>query len=247
MPFTLAHPALILPMAKSKRFSLTALIAGSIVPDFEFFFQMKEVENIGHHWYGIILFDVPMAWLFCYLFHGLLKNILVANLPAYYKNRFTPLLRFNWIQYADAHKAKVFFSILCGVATHILWDGFTHADGMFVEIVPPLSTMVHIGSKQFPVFYLLQVIFSLAGMLFLFRTITQLPVAESHAGFPLKNRFFWPLLLMLFAVIFSIRINYWPQHNSFWGIVMAGMGGLTYAWILGSILIQQFQILKNKS
>lgn len=62
MPFTFAHQAIILPLKKSKRFCSTALIAGSIVPDFEFFFQLREVENIGHRWHGNIFCSI-CRWL----------------------------------------------------------------------------------------------------------------------------------------------------------------------------------------
>lgn len=104
MPFTLAHPSIILPLNKSRRFSLTALIAGSIVPDFEFFFQLREVENIGHYWYGILLFDFPVALISCFIFHNLLRNTLVINLPASFRNRFANVLDFDWNTFAKTNK-----------------------------------------------------------------------------------------------------------------------------------------------
>ena len=161
MPFTLAHPAIVLPLNRSKgRFSLTALVSGSIVPDFEFFFQMKEVENIGHHWYGILLFDLPVAWAFCFLYHGLLRNAFLANLPAYFRNRFTGLSNFNWARFATANRLKITVSILIGIFTHIIWDEFTHADGVFLPVIPALSNAVKLGSTSLPVYYLLQILFS---------------------------------------------------------------------------------------
>ncbi len=96
MPFTFAHPAIILPLKKSKRFCSTALIAGSIVPDFEFFFQLREVENIGHRWHGIFLFDLPLALFFCFIFRNLLRNALVINLPESIRNRVAVVLDFDW-------------------------------------------------------------------------------------------------------------------------------------------------------
>ncbi|SEF46838.1 protein of unknown function [Flavobacterium urumqiense] len=41
MPFTFSHPAIILPFLKNKKLSATALIIGSMSPDFEYFFRMK--------------------------------------------------------------------------------------------------------------------------------------------------------------------------------------------------------------
>lgn len=247
MPFTLAHPALVLPLGKQRyRLSLTALAAGSMAPDLEFFLQMKEVENIGHHWYGILLFDMPVAWLCCYLFHGILKQPLVANLPSFYRNRLMPLAQLNWMAYAAAHKTRVLLSLLVGVLTHILADGFTHYDGIFVQLWPALSATVHAGSHQLPVYYLLQIVFSIAGMIGVLWAVCQLP--EKITNVPRQhNKYYWSMMLLLFTVILFIRITGWPQHNSFWGLVMAGMGALTYAWVLGSVLVKHSLILKNKT
>ena len=42
MPFTFAHPAIVLPFYKKpKFFSMTTLIIGSMSPDFEYFLRMK--------------------------------------------------------------------------------------------------------------------------------------------------------------------------------------------------------------
>ena len=49
MPFTFSHPAIVLPFSK-KWFSLTALVTGSIIPDFEYFFKMKGHSDYGHNW-----------------------------------------------------------------------------------------------------------------------------------------------------------------------------------------------------
>lgn len=246
MPFTLAHPAIVFPLSKLKlRLSHTALIVGSMVPDFEFFFQMREVENIGHHWYGILLLDVPMAWILCYLFHGVLKNCLVANLPAFYHSRLTVMINFNWNQYARVNKLKVFFSILTGVLTHVFWDGFTHADGIFVQLFPLLSNSLYLGVLQIPRYYALQIIFSIIGMLIVQRTIAQQKVDINLIAPALRNKFFWPLLLSLFFFILFVRILGWPQYNSFWSLVMACMGAFIYAWIFGTLLFKKIYI-KNR-
>ncbi len=50
MPFTLAHPAAVLPV-KNKwphLFNGTALILGSMAPDFEYFIRFKAQGTIGH-------------------------------------------------------------------------------------------------------------------------------------------------------------------------------------------------------
>lgn len=244
MPFTIAHPAAVLPFGKSKYLSVTALIAGSVVPDFEFFLQLREVENIGHHSMGIVLFDLPVAMVFCFLFHGLVKNTLMANLPPYLRNRFMQYTDVNWTRFAKENKWKLLFSVILGVLTHILWDGFTHHDGLFVEMMPLLQTTIQILTFSIPVYFLLQVIFSIGGMFIMIVAIHQLPVQSSPTVVPSRVNYFWPVFFALLLLIVTIRLTAWPQYNSFWSVVMALLGGATYALLLTTVLFNKLIPLK---
>ncbi len=241
MPFTLAHPAILLPLEKSKRFSLTALIAGSMVPDFEFFFQMREVENIGHHWYGILFFDLPVAIVCCFVFHNRLKQLLIVNLPTAYRNKFINVIGFNWNAYAAANKMKILLSLLIGIISHIVWDGFTHSDGFFVILIPVLSEQIKIAGKQLPFYFLLQIFSSIAGMWLVYWAIKKIPSNQEQPLIVKTNAWYWPSFILVFAVIVLSRIFLWPQYNSFWGIVMACMGGFIYTWVLISFIFKNTQ------
>lgn len=244
MPFTLAHPALVMPLGKSRyRLSLTALLAGSIAPDFEFYFQMREVENVGHHWYGIILFDFPAALLFCFLFHNLLRNLFVANLPAAYRNRFSRFVNYNWNKYAAKNKWTVLLSLIIGIVSHILWDGFTHHDGLFVKMLPALAGNTDIMYVNVPVYFLLQVIFSIAGMWIVLTAINNMPV-KSCNEMNEQNKIYWPAFVILLSFILMVRLVLWPQYNSFWGVFLAVMGGICYSWIVVSVLLKNYLIKK---
>ena len=49
MPFTFAHPAIVLPFYKKpKFFSMTTLIIGSMSPDFEYFLRVKIKSDMSH-------------------------------------------------------------------------------------------------------------------------------------------------------------------------------------------------------
>lgn len=245
MPFTAAHPVLILPLARSKKFSATALIAGSMAPDFEFFFQMRAVENIGHHWYGIFLFDMPAALLLCYLFHNLLRNLFIAHLPSALQQRFTYVRTFNWNTYVTKNKTTVFISLLTGIASHIVWDGFTHADGIFVEMLPQLALTTGWSLLHMPVYFLLQLLFSVIGMGVMLYTVYSLPKSETETTY-INSKYYWPLLAGTISLILMIRITVWPQYNSFGGLAIAAMGSITYGWILVSSFFN-FYLLKNIS
>jgi hypothetical protein len=244
MPFTLAHPAIVLPLVKSKRFSATALLAGSMVPDFEFFFQLREVENIGHHWQGTLLFDLPVALLFCYLYHYVLRNLFIGNLPAFLRYRFVDTLLFDWNSFAAANRATVGGSLLIGIASHLLWDGFTHYDGFFVAIIPLLSAKATLLGFEMPVYFLLQLLCSLLGVMVVLWGICQLPVRRPHST-AAKRRLYWPAFLLVFLLVLALRVAAWPQYNSFAGIIMAIMGSICYAWLFVSVSIKLFTAKKN--
>lgn len=237
MPFTISHPAIILPLCRNKRFSVTALFAGSMVPDFEFFFQLREVENIGHHWYGIVLFDLPVAFLLCYLFHGLLRNVLLAHLPATVKSRFIETGSFNWHAHVRNNPVAVFLSLAVGIASHIVWDGFTHYDGFVVENIVLLQQNTGWQWLNIPFYFLLQLLFSIAGLGVMFYAMYRLPkitVAPTASD----KRIFWLSLSLLVSAFLLIRIIGWPQYNSFGGILIALMGCGFYAWVLVSVLFK---------
>lgn len=238
MPFTIAHPAIILPLRKSKWFSLTALIAGSIVPDFEYFLQMREVENVGHHWYGILFFDFPMALSFCFLFHNLLRNSLLVNIPNTLRNRFDGAYDFDWNKYAKTHKSQIALSLLLGIMSHLLWDGFTHHDGIFVLLIPAFSA--NIGFAHLPVYFLLQVLFSIAGLISVIFSIVKMPAKTMSIKINASSKLYWPLFSIMLILILFIRLTIWPQFNTFWGIFMAVMGGICYTWLFTSIIIKNY-------
>jgi hypothetical protein len=244
MPFTLAHPAIILPLAKSKRFSLTALIAGSMVPDFEFFFQMREVENIGHHWYGIVLFDVAVAMLLCYVFHNLLRNLFIAHLPAVLQSRVVPCSAFSWNTYLAANKVKVLLSILIGIASHILWDGFTHDDGLFVTLMPGLLANTGWQFCNVPVYHFLQWLSSIIGLGIVIYFVYELP-QHKPAIAQKTNNWYWPVLSSIIFMVLMIRIVVWPQYNSFGGLAIATMGSITYGWLAASLIFKYILFKKE--
>lgn len=241
MPFTVAHPAIILPLTRWAGFSVTAMIAGSMIPDFEFFFQMREVENIGHHWYGIVLFDVPAALLLCYLFHNLLRNLFIAHLPAVIKKRFAFAASFNWNLYVRHNKITVLLSLLTGIASHMLLDAFTHYDGFFVIHFPALAASTN--WLQAPVYTVLQILFSIIGLAVIFFYVYKIPGQKIVAP-KSTYKLYWPLHIGLISLILLVRITLWPQYNTFGGLAIAFMGSVSYGWLFASLFIKYFYSTK---
>lgn len=86
MPFTFSHPAIVLPLAflPKKIISITGLIIGSLTPDFEYFIRMKLSSEYSHTISGVFLFDLPLGIILTFLFHGIVRNKLIDNLPRFF-------------------------------------------------------------------------------------------------------------------------------------------------------------------
>ena len=101
MPLTFCHPAIVLPLKKLKPnwFSMTRLIIGSMSPDLEYFSRMEILATHSHLFLGVLYFDLPIALIYCFVFHLFVRNILINHLPDFFKERFTQFLNFDWINY----------------------------------------------------------------------------------------------------------------------------------------------------
>lgn len=128
MPFTFAHPAIVLPLSSlpKRMVSLTALIIGSMIPDFEYFIRMKLIGIYGHSLGGLFWFDLPLGLLVYFAYQRLVKNHLIDYLPAYLNRRFSAYKNTAAGQLSVNNIAIIMICLLMGAASHIFWDGFTH-------------------------------------------------------------------------------------------------------------------------
>jgi Domain of unknown function (DUF4184) len=246
MPFTFAHPAIILPLAKSRyRPSLTGLVAGSMVPDFEFFLTMKAGENTGHHLPGFFVFDIPAAILICFVYHNIVRDMLINNLPLPLKARLIKYTGFNWNAYALQHKGLLLASIITGVASHLFWDAFTHYDGLFVTIFPLLAKKLVMAGNTVAVYSLLQVACSIGGLWVILRMIAKIPAVPFNQFHTTKQPVFWLLWITTATIIFAARISTCTSYQGFWDIFMAAMGSTIYALPGISLLLKNFQFINR--
>src|SRR5688500_12471491 len=97
MPFTLAHPAIVLPFVRQRYLSGTALIAGSVAPDFEYFLKMREDDVHSHTVAGLFYFNLPLVFLLSIVFHIIVRDNFVGNLPAWLQVRLNEVRKVNII------------------------------------------------------------------------------------------------------------------------------------------------------
>jgi Domain of unknown function (DUF4184) len=166
VPFTLSHPAAAIPFARS-RLVLSALVAGSMAPDFQYFIRLTGQERDAHSYPGVILLTFPAAVLGLFLFHAILKWPLISLLPRPLQERLVePARQFRWRP--AGRTLLVLASLAVGILTHIAWDSFTHVDGLIVGAWPSLRVpLFYVGRSGIPPFKVAQHLSSLAGGLFI--------------------------------------------------------------------------------
>ncbi|MBB5634968.1 hypothetical protein HDE68_000853 [Pedobacter cryoconitis] len=248
MPFTLAHPAIIMPLCRYKtRFiSVTGLIVGSMVPDFEFFLKMKTGPNIGHHFWGIFIFDLPVALIICFVYHNLLRDTFFAHLPNWFRIRFNRYAEFKWNTYALSNKLVLITSILVGIFSHFIWDAFTHDDGFFVQQHPFFNNQISVSNHDVPVYQMLQVFFSFWGLWIMCRVIADMPQhPQNFEDLYQSNLKYWFYISLVGLLILTIRLVLLPEYISFWDVFMACMGSGIYAWCLVSLFYIKTQTTKS--
>lgn len=148
MPFTLAHPAAVLPLMRPP-FSAVALVAGAVAADMPYFARSMGIVVSAQSWYepflnattahslrGMVTIDVVYALALCGL-------TWVARRPI---RALLPALAGTGNPRADDPRALlvrgcwVLLSLLIGIATHLVWDSFTHGDSYLVARVSWLSS-----------------------------------------------------------------------------------------------------------
>ncbi len=173
MPFTFSHPAIILPFRifPRKWISMTGLVVGSMVPDFEYFIRMNIQSDYSHTLFGMFYFDLPLGIILTFVFHNVVKKSLIRNSPFKLKEKLIKDIHFNWNNYFKKNILIVILSILIGVFSHLFWDSFTHLTGYFVSRISWLRDSVNILNFQIPKYKVLQHSSTLIGGLIVVLTL----------------------------------------------------------------------------
>ena len=125
MPFTAAHPAAIVPLARGPLL-LSALVAGSLAPDVPYYLYdlpHPVSARFTHTWTGSLLADVPLALV---IIAGLyvVAAPAAALAPTPLRGRLAAVLpRRSWLS------PWLPVSAWLGALTHVAWDMVTHERG----------------------------------------------------------------------------------------------------------------------
>ncbi|MDB5134787.1 MAG: hypothetical protein JWP37_1390 [Mucilaginibacter sp.] len=235
MPFTFSHPAIVLPFnyLPKKWFSLTALVTGSMIPDFEYFIRMNMETRYSHTWTGLFWFDLPLTLFFMLIYNALVKDKLIDHLPVYLNKR---LSRFktHGRPYFKQPLAIIMLSAVIGGASHIFWDSFTHPGRYFVTHIPALTHIVFIAGRAFPVFEIVQHLSTLTGAIIIAYAIVQLPVGEHTGGG--KIVYYWISIVAVALLFVMIRLFTGLNLQQYGDVIVTGISGMLIGLVLISII-----------
>ncbi len=213
MPFTFSHPAIVLPLnlLPKKWVSLTALVIGSLMPDLEAYLRFTSHKSQSHTWDALFWFCLPLGLLLSLLYHQLVRNVFINHLPSFAYKRLVPYMQFNWLQHVKSNWIAVVISFLLGGASHLLWDLFSHFDGVLHKLDPSLTGNTTVWGYNIEIPYLIQYLNSLLGLLVILLAIVFLPV-QKEAVQTKRWWIYWLKILLVTALIFALR---WMLMDSY--------------------------------
>ncbi|WP_105616361.1 DUF4184 family protein [Vallitalea okinawensis] len=218
MPFTFAHPSVVIPLMKrSKYFNATSLVIGSMAPDFEYFIHFKPFGLHGHTLLGQLYFNLPLVLIITCLFHNLLKEEIIFNLPKSFSTKYSSFARQRWRIGSFKELVIFIYSALLGMATHILWDSFTHEGAYFVTVFSVLNKRISLLNFNVPVYKLLQHGSTIVGLVTLLLIFIFWRNDSAYIDSAERDRcsklFFWCSNIILSGLIFIMFIIVWNDFS----------------------------------
>jgi len=163
MPFTVSHAAAVLPLRRFGKLELplTALMVGSMAPDFGYFFSPEASRQLTHSIPALFTFCLPAgfaAWLF---YIAVLEKATITLLSDRWHTRFA---------HTDAITTSLIVracvAIVLGAVTHLIWDSFTHRATIATDAFPVLMRHTP-GFPWLPVYSMLHGLSSVVGLVIL--------------------------------------------------------------------------------
>ncbi|WP_338847021.1 DUF4184 family protein [Massilia sp. W12] len=227
MPYTLAHPAAVIPLRLlfPRHTSLGAMAIGSMMPDLVFFISVPVTRDQSHSLAGLLWFCLPAGILCWLLLHFFLKPPLLAFMPPWIGTRLGAMLaNVKQVRHLSWNAAAIVSaSVVLGALTHLIWDTFTHPNTLIADHFAFFQQVVSLPyGLQLRMYNLLQHLSTLLGLsvimiggLYTLRRITPLP--QAHIGSISSAQRRMLLLWLLLATIAGamIRLTPLPERTDY--------------------------------
>jgi hypothetical protein len=241
MPFTPAHVMAVLPgvrWQRALRLDPTCLVLGSMAPDFEYFARGRQSGAFSHTWLGLLVWGLPVTVALAALYHRVVKWPLLVAAP----RALTPVFAGAWqTRWSASVIASVLVSAVLGNVTHLLWDGVTHANGLFVRAFAVLRTPYEVPMLGTMVLHrILQHVSTLVGLvgvaLYLLYRVRAAPPA-SHTVPRRRVRIVFTLCVVICG---SLTVGRLMRHRGRdpGNLIAGAISGMLAGAILASVLVR---------
>ena len=218
--------------------SATGLIAGSIAPDFEYFLRMHTGNTISHAWPGVFLFDLPVGIGIALLFHQVIRQPLLENLPVFLQQRLQNVWTTDFLWYLKEHPFRFVLCLLIGILSHIGWDTLTHNSHLVQQFSLYQETYLTIGKTNYPLFYVLQQVSTFMGLTLVILYILLMPKDRSDFSHR-RDRRFWPILVSTAVGLFMFRFLLTGWEFDLGNTVVSAVSSLMAGLILSCFLARR--------
>ena len=152
MPFTPAHAVVALPFVRTPLVP-AAIAIGAMTPDIPLFFPSPLSYWFTHSWLGILVADLPLAFVLLLIWRLVLRPAVIPLTPRRLAERWPRTWldqpSEGWWSLWGGRRAPIgrraiaglvlAVSLLLGSLTHVVWDAFTHTDRWGTHLVPFLD------------------------------------------------------------------------------------------------------------
>lgn len=210
MPFTISHAVLAPPLSKltGHLLPIGALAIGCMVPDLYRLFT-QENSNTTHLWSSLVHPDLWIGLAFCFLWYVIYRPALYRFIGIQHElnlNGFVSILKFTF---------AICLALMIGTATHLIWDGLTHADFRTFAFKDALSQDIALFGQSYPLHRILQIGTSFVALPILFWMCWRY-YQKLHQHYPVHARiksFAWGLALISFGAG-ALQMSYFLQSPS---------------------------------
>lgn len=234
MPFTLSHAAAVLPLQRLGRgLPLTALMVGSMAPDFGYFFSHSASRALTHSFTGLFVFSLPAGLLVWLFYVAVLEKATITLLSDRWHTRFA---------HTDAITpgliARASVAILLGAVTHLVWDDFTHRFTLSTELFPFLTGPTP-GLPWLPIYHLLHGLSSVVGLVILWiwaHRLHRQPARSLIRPYRISERLRIAAVWFLAAATVTVAVLEWLPyvHHRYdaqlFSAAVGAMSGFFVAW-----------------
>lgn len=236
MPFTLAHPAAVLPLRHLRALRTAPLVIGAMVPDVPDYLPVPHRLGVDTHTFaGSYLIDLPLGFLLLAV-AVLLREPLTALLSA--RARWLCLHALEPFRQRASEWLLAPLAILIGVWTHLLWDSFTHGDSWITHRVVVLRQVVLIGGYEIQVSHLLQYVSSIVGLAIVLLWYRRLRAPTTDAAHAARLSHAGPgLLLVVGAALLIGGVEAQLAYSHSEGAVYRTLDVLLTRWVAWFVLL----------